>query len=199
MSRAVGVVVSSLALIAVSAVVAGGVAAKPAGAGPGPPSGNSPSSKLCQKGGWQSLARSDGSGFSSEQACTAYAAGGGTLVNVAPCLNNGWRVVLRSDDTLFQTEEECRSYVAGGGTLTSRYPDAKALCESYGGTFGGGPNRTIWQGTPVWVCNDYVTPDFQTYGERFSALERLCQGNVSSAENRVVTDGRSDFSCMPPL
>ena len=41
--------------------------------------GNSANAKLCQKGGWQTLVRSDGSTFTNEEACVSYAAGGGTL------------------------------------------------------------------------------------------------------------------------
>jgi hypothetical protein len=42
--------------------------------------GNSANAKLCQKGGWQTLVRSDGSSFANQGACVSYAAQGGTLV-----------------------------------------------------------------------------------------------------------------------
>jgi hypothetical protein len=41
--------------------------------------GNSANAKLCQKGGWQTLIRSDGSSFVSEEDCVSYGAQGGTL------------------------------------------------------------------------------------------------------------------------
>jgi hypothetical protein len=44
--------------------------------------GNSANAKLCQKGGWQTLVRSDGSTFASEEACVSYAAHG-TLFQAA--------------------------------------------------------------------------------------------------------------------
>ena len=48
---------------------------------PGPPGpGNSPNARACQKGGWSNFVKPDGSSFASEQECTSYGAGGGTLV-----------------------------------------------------------------------------------------------------------------------
>src|SRR3954465_8593352 len=41
--------------------------------------GNSANAKQCQKKGWQTLYRSDGSAFAGEEACVSYAATGGTL------------------------------------------------------------------------------------------------------------------------
>jgi streptogramin lyase len=67
--------IASAGIIAAGAFAAA-AAAKPSGPGPG----NSPNAKACQKGGWEDLARSDGTGFSSERECTSYAARGGTLM-----------------------------------------------------------------------------------------------------------------------
>jgi hypothetical protein len=41
--------------------------------------GNSANAKLCQKGGWRLLVRSDGSSFANEAGCVSYGAAGGTL------------------------------------------------------------------------------------------------------------------------
>jgi hypothetical protein len=41
--------------------------------------GNSANAKQCQKGGWQTLFRSDGTSFKNDGACVSYAARGGTL------------------------------------------------------------------------------------------------------------------------
>jgi len=41
--------------------------------------GNSANAKLCQQGGWQSLARQDSTGFSNQDECVSYAAHGGLL------------------------------------------------------------------------------------------------------------------------
>lgn len=58
-----------------------GVATATAGGGNG---GNSANAKLCQKGGWQSLYRSDGSSFANQGQCVSYAAKGGALLQTAP-------------------------------------------------------------------------------------------------------------------
>jgi hypothetical protein len=41
--------------------------------------GNSANAKKCQKGGWKTLYRSDGTPFKNQGACVSYAAKGGTL------------------------------------------------------------------------------------------------------------------------
>src|SRR5262249_9434281 len=53
--------------------------------------GNSPNAKLCQKNGWQTHVRADGSAFANEEDCVSYAAKGGVLypASSAPCLVNG--------------------------------------------------------------------------------------------------------------
>ncbi len=83
-------------------------------------SGTSANVRSCQNGGWQQLVSSSGASFSSEKACTSYAARGGKLVPksvVAPCLDGGWQNLVTSSGESFASEEECRSYAAGGGTL----------------------------------------------------------------------------------
>lgn len=61
--------------VAACFVVAAPAAGKPSGSGPG----NSPNAKACQKDNWMNLVRSDETAFASEEECTSYAAGGGTL------------------------------------------------------------------------------------------------------------------------
>lgn len=73
MSRSARVLISVTVMVALSALLAGTVAAKPSGAGPG----NKPNAKLCHKGGWESLVDADGNGFANEKECVAYAAQGG--------------------------------------------------------------------------------------------------------------------------
>src|SRR5689334_10894903 len=47
--------------------------------------GNWANAKMCQKGGWQTLERSDGTAFATQSDCVSYAAGGGTVF--APTLS----------------------------------------------------------------------------------------------------------------
>ena len=70
-----------LLLVPCCAALALSVGLATAAAGNG---GNSANAKLCQKGGWQTLYRSDGSSFVSEEACVSYAANGGTLSAIPP-------------------------------------------------------------------------------------------------------------------
>jgi hypothetical protein len=67
----------AIALLATAVVCLSQAAVASAGGG------NSANAKLCQKGGWQALVRSDGSSFASEEQCVSYAAQGGTLAQPA--------------------------------------------------------------------------------------------------------------------
>jgi len=82
--------------------------------------GNSANAKKCQKNGWQTLVTSGGGSFASEEACTAYAAAGGTLLPAAqaPCLNSGWQApAQRSDGSSFSSEADCIAYASGNGVV----------------------------------------------------------------------------------
>ena len=68
-------VLAALGAVTASAVAAGGVSAKSSGDGPG----NSPDAKACQKGGWKTLVREDGTPFVNRGDCVSYAAQGGVL------------------------------------------------------------------------------------------------------------------------
>jgi hypothetical protein len=57
--------------------------------------GNSSSAKQCQKDGWQTAQTDTGSNFTSNDACTAYAAGGGVLFS--PTVVPSFVVCLGSD------------------------------------------------------------------------------------------------------
>ena len=62
--------------------------------------GNAANAKKCQKGGWTTLVRSDGSSFADQSACVSYAAQGNTLVQKTKsqldCESFGSRVFDRS-------------------------------------------------------------------------------------------------------
>jgi hypothetical protein len=66
-------ILASAAILALAAVALPLMASTPATAG-----GNSANAKTCQKNGWQSYVRADGTPFTSEQACTSYGAQGTT-------------------------------------------------------------------------------------------------------------------------
>ena len=69
----------SVALVALTVALSVGVATATAGGG------NSANAKLCQKGGWMSLVRSDGTSFNNQDECVSYAAKGGALQPKPPC------------------------------------------------------------------------------------------------------------------
>ena len=62
------------------ALVVAALAAVPAGAAAG---GNSANAKLCQKGGWKTLFRGDGSTFANQGECVSFAARGGPIFPLA--------------------------------------------------------------------------------------------------------------------
>lgn len=105
----------TVALAMTALAVPATVTAAPSGPGPG----NAPNAKSCQKGGWMTLVREDGTSFTSEQACTSYAAQGGRLFRAseASCLNGGYANVVTSTGQSFSDQAACVSYVRNGGTL----------------------------------------------------------------------------------
>jgi hypothetical protein len=65
----------SVVVVALTVALSVGVATASAGEG-----GNSANAKLCQKNGWTTLVRSDGSSFANQSECVSYGAHGNTLV-----------------------------------------------------------------------------------------------------------------------
>ena len=102
-----------IAFIAVVVVVAIGVETASAA-----DRGNSANAKLCQKDGWGTLVRSDGSSFANQDECVSYAAKGGTL-QPKPTCNAG-------SDNFSDVGEGSQPTTFAGGTIDTAY-----------GTFGG--------------------------------------------------------------
>ena len=160
-----------MALIAIPAAVAGN---KP---------GNSLNAKSCQKNGWQSLITSTGLSFSSETACTSYAAGGGTLLPKAaqPCFNGGWQTLIRSDGTTFANQAACVTYASASGNVL--HPLSQARCLEAG-----------WQ---LWntATHDAVAPNTQTCFDLLAA-NNLTGGKLNrslDAATNVVSWSFSAF------
>jgi hypothetical protein len=86
------------------------IATPGASASPGSGSGNSGNAKLCQKGGWQSEYRSDGTRFASVGDCVSYAAHGGTLTSSPPFVNHAPQ---GADGTVTTSENSTYTFAAG--------------------------------------------------------------------------------------
>jgi len=131
--------VACLALLTVSATQAKG------------PGGNSPSAKACQKGGWQTKVRPDGTPFTSEQACTSYAAMGGQLVFCTRVGTDGPEHLgkVAGDEVVcgFGGTDSVGDLDAGGVFYGGAGGDS---AENVSGTFYGGDDpdfvNTIWAG-----------------------------------------------------
>jgi uncharacterized repeat protein (TIGR01451 family) len=91
----------------------------------------SQNAKLCQKNGWMTLYTRSGLRFSSEEACTSYAAMGGQLIVKAAlaCLNNGWKTLGPTSAQPFASEQACVDFVNAGGTPVAAGADL-ALAKS---------------------------------------------------------------------
>jgi hypothetical protein len=79
----------------VLALVVAAVAAAPAGAAAG---GNSANAKLCQKDGWKTLYRGDGSTFANQGDCVSYGAQGNTILTEP---SNAWKAICEEDGATF--------------------------------------------------------------------------------------------------
>jgi hypothetical protein len=75
--------ISFVAAAALTVALSVGVATATAGGG----RGNSANAHLCQKGGWMTLQRSDGTQFKNQGACVSRGAHGGTIVPIAPAVS----------------------------------------------------------------------------------------------------------------
>lgn len=89
----------ALALLAAVLVCLSQAAAAAAGGG------NSEIAKLCQKGGWQTLVRADGSSFASQSDCVSYGAQGGMPGHptqaIADCPSLGGTFTFGTGSTLW--------------------------------------------------------------------------------------------------
>jgi hypothetical protein len=138
-SRAAVRIFSFAAGVGLLAVLVGSAAAKPSGVGPG----NSPNAKQCQQGGWEALVTSMGASFTSEDACTSYAAQGGTL---APKLTNEqqFEAICVAGSGTFSVGTGEWQCVDIGGLSQSTIDALAAPCAAAGGTsFSGGPGDGI--------------------------------------------------------
>lgn len=89
--------------------------------------------KQCQKNGWTSLYRSDGTTFASQDACVSYGAKGGQILTAPPTY-----IVLTAVTNY--CGGECFGYVEASGLLPG------APVSVYGG-ISGGPSFLIGQGS----------------------------------------------------
>jgi hypothetical protein len=97
------------AMLSLLVLVAGAVAS-PAAAAPG---GKANGVKACQKGGWETLARSGDAGtpFVSQKECVSYASNGGTLVPYVPVIQRSLSAVtVQTGDP-----DYCIAHVTGTG------------------------------------------------------------------------------------
>jgi len=75
------------------------------------------------------------------------------------------------DNTSFAGEKECITYAKAGGALTViAYPDAKGVCESFGGTYANETGIVSGgSGKPAqWSCT------YQSVDDAFGALVNRC-------------------------
>ena len=79
----------------------------------------------------------------------ADAAGPGNSLSAKQCQKDGWKSLIDSSGHTYANGGDCVSYAARGGELRPQpFPEAQALCQSYGGTFGVG--RSDFTGGYTW-------------------------------------------------
>ena len=133
-----------MVLVAALAVLGLTLTAVPAMAGKSGP--NNANAKLCQKNGWASLYTSTGGTFTSEKACTSYAAGGGTLLT-APPLNGYQQTCLTLLNGVSTTLSPKQFLCDAGGDVGDRNANIDAFlsaddslyyaCQALGATYTG--------------------------------------------------------------
>lgn len=97
--------------------------------------GSAPAASVCQKGGWETVVRGNGSGFTSVGACVSYAARGGLLQPRATA-----QTVCESAGSTFTTGTSGVSYhflcagPASWDVADRLYEDLSRLCHELGGS-----------------------------------------------------------------
>jgi hypothetical protein len=131
-------------IAAVLALMVAAVAATPASA-----AGNSANAKLCQKGGWKTVFRSDGSGFANQGACVSYAAKGNTILTAPP----NWQAACEQAGGTFSI-----SNTEFGDPLGNPVPPPgyAYVCEPVSHETWSGVLTTICYGYPDGLSSQYV-------------------------------------------
>jgi hypothetical protein len=110
--------------------------------------GNSLNARSCNKGGWANLVTVNGEPFASEQACTSYAARGGTLVSRRDYLQAQWAQKCAELNGTFSTSTSDGSYLwscgnpPSGGFTPNAMSHLASICVSADGTFAADPAGT---------------------------------------------------------
>jgi hypothetical protein len=107
--------------------------------------GNSDAAKACQQGGWQNLAREDGTEFENTGDCVSYAAQGGTLEPKGP------GVCVAGSDNFSDDAVGAQPNTFSGGTIDTAYGSGGGIYEedfNWDGGFAGG-THLVFSGVPV--------------------------------------------------
>jgi hypothetical protein len=88
--------------------------------------GNSTNAKKCQKGGWQQVYRTNGTGFASQDECVAYAAKGGVVTSA--------RLVITTDVLFECAAGSCWGVLTGSGLAANAPISIFAATGLTGGT-----------------------------------------------------------------
>jgi hypothetical protein len=93
----------------------------------------------------------------------------------------------------FASEEACVSYVAKGGTLKTK---AQGDCESFGGTFGSGPDLVdSGFATVFWVCNGWTNLSLQDFATKLSTLGGDCSADGGGTAAAGSVPGSYNLTC----
>jgi hypothetical protein len=172
--------------------------------------GNSANAKMCQKGGWMELQRSDGTIFANQRACVTYAAKGGKLepkvtAAVLDQSSAGGASCYSSLVTYLG-----QTFTAGlTGTLTSvalePYASLQGLTLEIRTTAGGLPTSTVLASqtitssvTGAFVSTTFATPAAVTAGTQYAIVLALpasgvlgCAGGYAGGDLVGTLDGVS--------
>src|SRR5438477_1193477 len=145
--------------------------------------GNSGAAAACQQDGWQSLYRSDGTGFTNTGDCVSYAARGGTLqtqcqpgswspTGVTPCTPAGVGYYVDTAGATAQTPCPVGTTTAGTGPTTA------ADCVSAGPTI----TSATWTSCASFTIN----------GSGFTGATKVTTNTLGDVAFTVVSDSEID-------
>ncbi|MBK8022397.1 MAG: hypothetical protein IPK19_13470 [Chloroflexi bacterium] len=158
--------------------------------------GNSDAAHQCQQGGWQTLVRSDGSGFRNQGDCVSYAAQGGVLVLPVQPYSEGVTIAYDPVNTVgFGTFRLTATRHVTGSQAWSEldiYNYAETICS----------RSTIDAVIPLADPNALqVSPDLSSAGLHTTVtvsrrLEDVCANTVTTEP--LMVEIHTDFTALSP-
>jgi hypothetical protein len=162
---------------------------------------NSGNAHACQNGGWQNLARTDGTGFNNQDECAAYGAHGGTLIPkppVTPGSENFSAYAASSQPTTFSWGTvDPKDYAPGASNDNGGIGGSILVSGSYFNAFSTGITHFLFTGwyvntAKVTFNNPVQHLSVEAMSNKTDIATHLTLTGYDAAGNKVASDSGLD-------